>query len=133
VANIHPNYFDHLPVQTFISELEKDNREVSTTEYIEKLQQILNYTHNHARKQLKESNEYKKKHYDQGAKYGEDYTILGRFAIQNFYLEYSCSGVPNLLTNSFTKAVATFFASWFGIGRTSVHYETICSRVCEKM
>lgn len=57
-----------LPVQAFISEPEKDNREISTTEYIENLQQILNYTHSYARKHLKESNEYQKKHYDQGAK-----------------------------------------------------------------
>jgi hypothetical protein len=33
-----------LPVQAFISKPEKDNREISTTEYIENLQQILNYT-----------------------------------------------------------------------------------------
>jgi hypothetical protein len=44
-----------------------DNREISTTEYIENLQQILNYTHSYARKHLKESNEYQKKHYAQGA------------------------------------------------------------------
>jgi hypothetical protein len=58
-------YFaDNLPVQTFISEPEKDNRVVSTTEYIENLQQILNYTHSYARKHLKECNEYQKKHND---------------------------------------------------------------------
>jgi hypothetical protein len=34
------------PVQAFISKPEKDNREISTTEYIENLQQILNKGNN---------------------------------------------------------------------------------------
>ena len=58
-----------LPVQAFICEPEKENRnELCTTEYIDSLQEILSYTHNYARKHLKQSNEYQKKHYDQGAR-----------------------------------------------------------------